>query len=520
MPASELAPAPVGQAPTAVELIERIGWLIRLRWVAVIGVAAFLEVARRFFPLELALGRLYAVLAGLAVYNAALSLLHRKLRAETPAPKTGRRGWVARFLTPRTLLGFEGESEVVRAAVFTSLQITVDLIALAVLLHFGGGLENPFMFFFVFHVIIASILLSRRATFFHATLGFVLIATVALGECFGLLAHYPLGGVWRDGAYAEPRLVAAQLFVLGVTLYVAAYLASTIGVRLRIRVRDTVLLSRAVAEQAAELEGAYRRLQVVEDAKSQYMRKVSHELRGPLGTIQTALKVVLQRAGPTLAPESRDLVERAQRRAGELAEVTRDLLALSRAREGRLAVERSEVDLGAVVREQLDEAAADAERAGVIVALMVGAGVGKVLGDPRDLGQLCRNLLSNAIRYTPPGGRVRARLDRLGDRIRLRVEDSGIGIPEADLPRVFEEFYRASNARDRVPAGTGLGLAIVRSVAEQHGGTVVVSSEPGKGTCFTVELPAAPARDDAPPPGEPSFGSGSGSGPPPEAEQA
>jgi signal transduction histidine kinase len=149
--------------------------------------------------------------------------------------------------------------------------------------------------------------------------------------------------------------------VLGVTLC-PAYLASTIGVRLRIRVRDTVLLSRAVAEQAAELEGAYRRLQVVEDAKSQYMRKVSHELRGPLGTIQTALKVVLQRAGPTLAPESRDLVERAQRRAGELAEVTRDLLALSRAREGRLAVERFEVDLGAVVREQLDEAAADAER--------------------------------------------------------------------------------------------------------------------------------------------------------------
>lgn len=495
MSAGEIASARVGTQPVAAELIDRIGWLIRLRWLAVVGVAAFLEIARRVFPVELELGRLYAVLGLLALYNAAISLIHRQRHAAAPAPGDGRAGWLARFLTPRTLLGFEGESEAVRAAVFTSLQITVDLVLLALLLHFGGGLENPFLIFFVFHVIIASNLLSRRATFFHATLGFMLIATVGLGECFGVLPHYPLGGVWREGAYADPRLVAAELTVLGVTLYLTAYMASTIAVRLRTRVRETVLLSRAVSAQAAELDAAYRKLQAVESAKSQYMRKVSHELRGPLGTIQTALKVVLQRSAATVEPESRDLLERAERRAGELAEVTSDLLALSRAREGRLAVERSEVDLAAVVREQLDEAMADAERAGVTVTGEASAVPAVVRGDPRDLGQLCRNLLSNAIRYTAPGGRVTVRLDREDDRIRLQVEDTGIGIPEAELPRVFEEFYRAANARDRVPTGTGLGLAIVRSVAEQHGGTVEVASEAGRGTRFTVELPAADAAE-------------------------
>ncbi len=495
MSAGEIASARVGPPPVAAELIDRIGWLIRLRWLAVVGVAAFLEIARRVFPVELELGRLYAVLGLLALYNAAISLIHRQRHAAAPAPPAGRAGWLARFLTPRTLLGFEGESEAVRAAVFTSLQITVDLVLLALLLHFGGGLENPFLIFFVFHVIIASNLLSRRATFFHATLGFMLIATVGLGECFGVLPHYPLGGVWREGAYADPRLVAAELTVLGVTLYLTAYMASTIAVRLRTRVRETVLLSRAVSAQAAELDAAYRKLQAVESAKSQYMRKVSHELRGPLGTIQTALKVVLQRSAATVEPESRDLLERAERRAGELAEVTSDLLALSRAREGRLAVERSEVDLAAVVREQLVEAVADAERAGVTVTGEASAVPAVVRGDPRDLGQLCRNLLSNAIRYTAPGGRVTVRLDREDDRIRLQVEDTGIGIPEAELPRVFEEFYRAANARDRVPTGTGLGLAIVRSVAEQHGGTVEVASEAGRGTRFTVELPAADAAE-------------------------
>jgi signal transduction histidine kinase len=382
------------------------------------------------------------------------------------------------------------------------------------LLHFGGGLENPFLIFFVFHVIIASLLLSRRATFFHATLGFLLIATIGVGECFGVLRHYSLGGVWRDGAYADPRLVAAQLFVLGVTLFLAAFMASTIAVRLRVRVRETVLLSGAVEKQAAELDRAYHRLQAVESAKSQYMRKVSHELRGPLGTIQTALKVALRRSAVAVDPESRNLMERAERRAGELAEVTDDLLALSRAREGRLAVGRSEVDLGAVVTDQLNEVTGDAERAGVTVTGEVGADLGAVLGDARGLSQLCRNLLSNAIRYTPDGGRVTVRVTRLGDCIRLQVEDTGIGIPAADLPRVFEEFFRASNARERVPAGTGLGLAIVRSAAEQHGGTVEVSSEPGRGTCFTVELPAAPAADGPRPPSDSPSGEASPGWPP------
>jgi signal transduction histidine kinase len=144
----------------------------------------------------------------------------------------------------------------------------------------------------------------------------------------------------------------------------------------------------------------------------------------------------------------------------------------------------------------------------------VGADLGAVLGDARGLSQLCRNLLSNAIRYTPDGGRVTVRVTRLGDRIRLQVEDTGIGIPAADLPRVFEEFFRASNARERVPAGTGLGLAIVRSAAEQHGGTVEVSSEPGRGTCFTVELPAAPAANGSRPPSESPCGEASPGWPP------
>jgi len=97
--------------------------------------------------------------------------------------------------------------------------------------------------------------------------------------------------------------------------------------------------------------------------------------------------------------------------------------------------------------------------------------------------------VSNAVRYTPRGGSVAVRLQRTDSALRLEVEDTGIGIPKDDLPRIFEEFFRSANARSHTSDGTGLGLSIVKAVAEQHGGSVSVESEQGKGTRFTVDLP-------------------------------
>jgi two-component system phosphate regulon sensor histidine kinase PhoR len=119
-------------------------------------------------------------------------------------------------------------------------------------------------------------------------------------------------------------------------------------------------------------------------------------------------------------------------------------------------------------------------------------------GDREGLLQLVGNLVGNALHYTPRGGRVTVSLARAGERARLQVEDSGIGIPAADLPRIFDEFFRASNARERRTDGTGLGLAIVNAVAVQHGGSVQVESEVGRGTRFTVELPLAGAGVQGP----------------------
>ena len=532
--------------PAAAELIGRISWLIKLRWLAIAGVGIAVAIAVAALGAQVAWPQLAAVTTALGVYNLLLTIVAARLRREhargeqaerealarlgprlalapnillpawlrirdrvvrafsrsdrtayaTPHPR--RKATLADLLVPRELWSLEREWEVLEAAEFAFAQITVDLLALAALVHLSGGLESPLLYYFIFHVIISSILLSRQATMMQTSLAFALVAAVGLGEYLGLLRHFPFPLLARTGAYHNLGFVAAQLLVMGSTLYLAAYMAGNIASHQRSYERETERLGDEIADKADRLASAYRELRHLERAKSQYMRKVAHELRGPLGTIQTALKVVLQGIAGELPEGPRDLVARAERRAGELAAVTQDLLALSRAREGTLQLTAETVLLSELVREVAAESQDLAQRAGVEVTVEATSETGTVRGDPQSLSQLVGNLVTNAIRYTPRGGRVTVRITRTANLVRLEVEDTGIGIAADDLPHVFEEFYRAPNARAHTPDGTGLGLAIVKAVAKQHRGTVSVVSEPGCGTRFTVELPAAEA---APAPG-------------------
>ncbi|UCC72564.1 MAG: HAMP domain-containing histidine kinase [Gemmatimonadota bacterium] len=478
--------------PVAAELVARVGWLIRLRWLAVAGVVCILELARRVFSLQLALQPLYLTIAALATYNLILTLIFRRLRRGRSERAVRPAGRLARLLLAESAPGFEPPAEASAAAVFANVQIAIDLLFLALLLHFSGGIENPFVFFFILHVIVASILLSRLATFFHATLGLALVSGLALGELLGVLPHYPLHDLSQASAFRDPTVVVVQLFVLGTTLYLSAYLGSAGASQLRARVGDSLALSRKLAEKARLLEAAYQRASQSERAKSRYMRKVAHELRGPVGTIQTALKVVLQELVEEVPESSRELVARAERRAGDVARVTLDLLTLSQAREAPLEVEMMAIKPAQLVAEVVAEFLEPATRAGLTLLSSVPQDLGTFKADPDGLRQLVGNLLENAIRYTPSGGRVEVRMGPGERGLRLEVEDTGIGIPPEDLPRVFDEFFRAANARQFSSEGTGLGLAIVNAVAEQHGGSVAIDSTPGRGTLVVVDLSLVP----------------------------
>ncbi len=223
------------------------------------------------------------------------------------------------------------------------------------------------------------------------------------------------------------------------------------------------------------------------------MAHASHELKSPVAGIQILAEAVREAAQDDAAAVA-GFADRIVAETDRLGHLIADLLDLSRLEEAE-AVPETPVELSQVVAGEVTSATYVAERAGTRLESDVQPGVW-VRGERAQLGNLVRNLLENAVRYTPDGGKIVVTLERDQAEAVLTVEDDGIGIPLEAQQRVFERFYRVDRARSRDTGGTGLGLAIVKHIAELHGGTVGVESELGQGSTFCARFPALPPRAD------------------------
>ncbi|HZP90657.1 MAG TPA: ATP-binding protein [Actinomycetota bacterium] len=224
-----------------------------------------------------------------------------------------------------------------------------------------------------------------------------------------------------------------------------------------------------------------------ESIRRDFVANASHELKTPAASIRAAAETLATSAldDPAVVPRFADQLER---EAIRLSRIVSDLLDLSRLEGGSDLDE--EVALDALLRDEAERFERAAAEGGIRLSIR-SEPAGRVRGSSRDLSLLIRNLVDNAIRYTRPGGTVDVSVGPENGLVVLSVEDTGIGIPSRDLPRVFERFYRVDRARSRETGGTGLGLSIVKHVVENHGGTVQVRSELGRGTTFVVRLPVA-----------------------------
>jgi len=440
-------------------LFERLGWFVGVRWVA--GLAAMVFMALGWFVFDVRFEVIAAVVVVFAMFflNALFSLCARVLYQSEHAPKR----WI------RAL---------------AHAQIICDLLMVAVLVHYIGGVENHFVILFVFPTIVASEFFSKWTAFGYATLAAALVNLIGWGEFALPSAHYPLQVMVGAGPPVYEPLVApgaAQhwIFVLQVCFvttfaaYATVFVASSIAARLRSR--------------EEELAAAYDGLHALELVKSTFMRKTSHELRAPVGALQSLLKAATHQMAADA--KGRDLVVRAVHRTENMLDLIDDLLRYSRLRTPAIEQRFEPVELAEVVRGAADLFRPHAEEKGL--ALEVHAESAIVSGTRDGLGDLVDNLVSNAIRYTPVGGAVVIRVGTVAGQARLEVADNGIGIPFDELPHIFEEFFRGQEAKKAVAHGTGLGMAIVKRVADVHLGKIGVQSERGKGTTFVVTFPAA-----------------------------
>jgi two-component system phosphate regulon sensor histidine kinase PhoR len=229
-------------------------------------------------------------------------------------------------------------------------------------------------------------------------------------------------------------------------------------------------------------------LRRLERVRRDFVANVSHEFKTPLTAIQGFAETLLSGALDDKANRKR-FVEIIREHARRLARLTDDLLKLSRIEAGRLELEIRPIRVEVLVNGCVETARLKAKAKGLEIQVDLQENAPAVRGDGAQLGEVLQNLLDNALQYTPAGGKIEVKARSSGHDVIFTVSDTGIGIPESDLERIFERFYRVDDARSREAGGTGLGLSIARHIVEAHGGRIWVESAVGHGSRFHFSVP-------------------------------
>jgi len=240
-----------------------------------------------------------------------------------------------------------------------------------------------------------------------------------------------------------------------------------------------------------ELERSVEELKGLDQRKSEILATVSHELRTPLTSIKGALGILAGEV--SLEGEvPREFLAIARLNTDRLIRLISNLLDLVRIESGRLGLELAPIELGSVIRLSWEGLQGFSHEKGIEVELELPERVSQALADEDRLKEVLINLLDNAIKFTPRGGRVRVELREREEDLLVAVTDTGGGIPLEEQAKVFDKFYQGKPADPRTPGGLGLGLSIAKAIVEEHGGRIWVESEEGKGSRFSFTVPKAP----------------------------
>ena len=247
------------------------------------------------------------------------------------------------------------------------------------------------------------------------------------------------------------------------------------------------------AELAAAFNSMTERLEQLDKSRNQFVSNASHELKTPLSTMKILIETMLYQDVLDQAM-TKEFLSDINKEIDRLNRIVSDLLTLVNIDSGGMKLNAVQLDVHDLLLEQVKRLAPLARENGIELDCSAREAL-EINGDVVKLQQVIYNVIDNAIKYTPRGGEVHASLSRNGKRAIIRVSDTGIGIPAADLPHVFDRFYRVDKARSRATGGTGLGLSIVKQIVQLHGGNITAASEEGKGTTFTIELPLSAKKD-------------------------
>ena len=432
-------------------------WFIKLRYSVVAMIGVFLFLTSFVFKINYSGTQLFAglvVISSILIYNVTLHRLRKYVRFD-----------VHRF-NPLYL---------------SLLQMLLDLIALLVLVYFTGGIESPLYMLFVFLVIIGSLILPGVMVYSMSAVFVLLFTLLTALEHYRVIPHHKIDGLLSFPLYDNPHYVGAYLFTFAFVIFVSVYLANGIA--------------RQLYKRETELVESIKKINAAEKEKQKYIMGIVHELKTPVVAVASYIDLILQKfLGPVDEAVEEKLV-RAKHRTDESLQMINDVLNVSKLNLYD-QFDEEEFDIKEIVAGVLKRRKPYAESHLIKLKLADERKEKlKLNGDKFLLDIAISNLVGNSIKYGIDSGNVEVTIKNDRSDVLIEVCDDGVGIPVNDIPKIFNDFYRASNVKKIVADGSGLGLSVVKKIIERHGGTITVNS-PARmtsknrpGTCFIIKLP-------------------------------
>lgn len=429
------------------DLNKVIKWFINLRWVAAIGVLAALLLVHLALRYKFNYFVLYSLTGILLIANLGFSLYSGTVKHYNFSKK--------------------------ELTILFNLQICIDYAILFLIIYHTGFLENPFVFFFVFHIMLTSFIFTKRLVLFYMAVLVILFSAVTIFRYSDIFITIFTGFTLRLVPEKEIIIVRNAMALMG-TLIITAYLVTDIKHR--------------IIKRGKLIELELNKYKTLDKAKSNFILQVTHELRGPLAALKGYHEMILKGITGVILDKTKTTIEKADRRTRNLITIIDEMIDYAYMKsEEEIKFEKTPVNIREILESNIDMFDSTARQKNIRIVLQCPKYL--IIASNSDLFNIIiSNLLSNAIKYSGSGTTIVLEVDNEENEIHLQFKDEGMGIESSELPNIFEEFYRTRRAREIERDGTGLGLSIVKKAVNSLGGRVTVYSEINKGTSFHIYL--------------------------------